>query len=116
GGRGRLDSGKVGGVIGVLGSYALGAGAVAGFFNSGPEPARRKAIEDLEKDLLWMKGAGPNYKALAEQFSKVIEQVRNLREGAFAPFFEQPVVRAILLPLGGAGGIQLMETFMLARG
>jgi len=111
-----FDNWEVGAVIVVLGSYLLWAAAMAALLNFGAEIARRKAIEDLEKDLLWMKGAGPNYKALAEQFPRVIEQVRNLREGAFAPFFEQPVVRAILLPLGGAGGIQLMETFMLARG
>jgi hypothetical protein len=45
----------------------------------------------------------------------LIAQVRNLRQGAFAPFFEQPLVQAILVPLGGAGGVQLVEYLMFAR-
>jgi len=38
-----------------------------------------------------------------------------MRKGAFAPFFEQPLVQAILVPLGGAGGIQLIEFLLYAR-
>jgi hypothetical protein len=89
---------------------------MAALLNYGAEIARRKAVEDMERDLLWLQGAGPQYKALADQFPRIIQQVRDLREGAFAPFFEQPLVRAILVPLGGAGGIQLLETLLLARG
>jgi hypothetical protein len=37
------------------------------------------------------------------------------RKGAFAPFLEQPVVSAILVPLGSAGGVQLIETFLMGR-
>jgi len=69
----------------------------------------------METDLLWLKGAGDKYEKLAKQFPALIDQVRNLREGAFAPFFEQPLVQAILVPLGGAGGIQLLQMFVFAR-
>lgn len=95
-----------------LGCYVLWAAGVAVLLNYGAETARRTAIKYLEKDLLWLKGCGPQYQALAEQFPRLIDQVRELREGAFAPFTQQPLVRAILVPLG-AGGLQLLETLIM---
>ena len=77
--------------------------------------ARRKAIEGMQRDLMWLEGSGEKYAALAGRFPGLIEQVRTLRRGAFAPFFEQPLVQAILVPLGGAGGIQLLELMVFAR-
>jgi hypothetical protein len=35
--------------------------------------------------------------------------VEGLREGAFAPLAEQPLIRALLLPFGGAGFVALVE-------
>ena len=35
--------------------------------------------------------------------------IRSTREGAFAPFTQQPALRALLLPFGGYGGVQLVE-------
>jgi hypothetical protein len=104
-----------GSVLVVLGSYVLWAIAMAALLNLGAEMARRKALETMATDLLWLKGAGEKYDRLAKQFPGLIEQVRDLRQGAFAPFFEQPLVKAILVPLGGAGGIQLLELFVFAR-
>ncbi|MBV8191783.1 MAG: hypothetical protein JO339_31420 [Alphaproteobacteria bacterium] len=113
--RSRLfDNWGSGFVIIVLGCYLLWAVAMAVVLNMGAEKARRKALQDMEMDLLWLKGAGDKYKELAEQFPALIQQVRDLSDGAFAPFFEQPLVRAILVPLGSAGGVQLLETFMFA--
>jgi len=104
-----------GSIVAVLGSYLLWGVAIAALLNFGAEMARRKALESMETDLLWLKGAGDKYEKLAKQFPALIDQVRNLREGAFAPFFEQPLVQAILVPLGGAGGIQLLQMFVFAR-
>jgi hypothetical protein len=95
--------------------YVLWAIAMAAMLNIGAEMTRRKALTGMEADLLWLKGAGPGYAKLTERFPDLIAQVRNLRQGAFAPFFEQPLVRAILVPLGGAGGVQLVEYLMFAR-
>jgi hypothetical protein len=86
--------------------------AMAALLNYGAEIARRLALERMQADLLWLKGAGADYAPLAEQFPGLIEQVRNLRQGAFAPFFEQPLVKALLVPLGGAGGVQLLDLVM----
>ena len=93
-------------------------GVVALFFEHAKreiELARRRAVERMEADLLWLNGAGAAYKPLAEQYPGLIKQVRELRQGAFAPFFQQPLVQAILVPLGGAGGVQLLDYLLLAR-
>ena len=53
--------------------------------------------------------------AKIKQLRTILEEVRQLREGAFAPITSQPIVRAALLPLSGAGGIALLEYFFLRR-
>ena len=45
----------------------------------------------------------------AEQIKLLMERIRNTREGAFAPFTQQPALQALLLPFGGYGGVQLVE-------
>lgn len=45
----------------------------------------------------------------AEQINRLIERVRNTREGAFVPFTQQPALQALLLPFGGFGGAQLLD-------
>ena len=44
-----------------------------------------------------------------EYISALIERVRSLREGAFTPILEQPVVMAALLPFASADGLQLIQ-------
>lgn len=102
-------------VLVVLTTYLLWTIAMATMLNFAAETARRKALESMRKDLLWLQGAGATYKLLAEHFPSLIKQVEDLRKGAFAPFFEQPLVRAVLVPLGGVGGIQLLDMLAFAR-
>jgi hypothetical protein len=45
----------------------------------------------------------------ADQLEAQLRRVEDLREGAFSPFSQQPLVRAMLLPLGGFGGTALLE-------
>ena len=40
-------------------------------------------------------------------------RVEDLREGAFSPYSQQPVVRAMLLPLGSLGGTALLEYLLV---
>jgi hypothetical protein len=111
-----FDNWQIGNSILVMfAGFVLWSLAMAALLNYGAESARAKAVRRMQADLLWLKGAGPDYAALAEQFPGLIEQVLNLRQGAFAPFFQQPLVRALLVPLGGAGGIQLLELVMFGR-
>jgi hypothetical protein len=115
-GRSRLfDNWEIGGsVLVVLVIYLLWSIALAAMLNLSAERARRKALDGMKADLLWMKGA-TGYEKLAKSFEGLIEDVRTLRKGAFAPFFEQPLVQAILVPLGGAGGAQLLDWLLYAR-
>ncbi len=100
----------------VLVVFLLWMVGVATALNVGAEIARRRALEFMRQDLLWLKGSSnPDDLALAEQFQSLIKQVEELRRGAFAPFFEQPLVRAVLVPLGGVGGLQLLELLTLVR-
>jgi hypothetical protein len=111
-----FDNWQIGNSIMVMfAGFVLWSLAMAALLNYGAESARAKAVQRMQADLLWLKGAGPDYAGLAEQFPGLIDQVRNLRQGAFAPFFQQPLVRALLVPLGGAGGIQLLELVMFGR-
>lgn len=39
----------------------------------------------------------------------VLNEVKSIRDGAFAPFTQHPVVQALLVPFGGVGGIYLID-------
>jgi hypothetical protein len=42
----------------------------------------------------------------------LLDEIRTLRRGAFVPFWESPVFRAILLPSGGAVALQMLIWLM----
>ena len=77
------------------------------------ERTRKSALERMNADLRWL--AGVNEGKLVAAFERLIKAVENNHSGAFAPLFEQPFVRALLVPLGGAGGVQLFDRFLLGR-
>ena len=101
------------GVLAVMLCYLLWSIGMAALLNHGAERARRKALEGMQADLLWLNGSAS--KDLSGSFHDLIENMKGLRKGAFAPFFQQPIVQAVLVPLGGAGGIQLIEFLLYAR-
>jgi hypothetical protein len=49
----------------------------------------------------------------ADRLGKLLDEVKNLNDGAFAPWTSQPVVGAVLLPLLTYGGTVLLHTFAL---
>lgn len=110
-----FDNWYIGGPVLVgLVVYVLWSIAMAALLNHDAEQARRKALRGMEADLRWLKGA-TGFDKFKDAFPDLIDQVRRLREGAFAPFFEQSLVQAILVPLGGAGGVQLLDLLIHAR-
>lgn len=117
--RSRLfDNWDIGGaVLILLVLYMLWSIAMAALLNLSAERARRKALDGMADDELWLEGAGAKFSfdKLAKSFSRMTDEVKTLRKGAFAPFFEQPLVQAILVPLGGAGGVQLLDWLLYAR-
>lgn len=72
------------------------------------DKARRKLIDEIAAARSLPDG-GP----LASQLELLLRRVEELHEGAFSPFSQQPVVRAMLLPLGSIGGTALLEYLML---
>jgi len=46
------------------------------------------------------------------QAERLLEEIRSLRRGAFVPFWENPVLGAVLLPSGGMAVVQMLIWFM----
>lgn len=79
------------------------------------ENTRRRALASMQADLRWLAGSGKPRADLVEPFKRLIAQVEAENVGAFASFFEQPLLKAMLVPLGGAGGTQLFDYLLLGR-
>lgn len=79
------------------------------------ESTRRRAVASMQADLRWLAGSGKPRADLVEPFKRLIAQVENEQQGAFASFFDQPLLKAMLVPLGGAGGTQLFDYLLLGR-
>lgn len=92
-------------VFGVSGLYAA---ACAFRLRDVAERARRTALERFTHLLVRAKGqAGAS--TIAAQIEIMTREIQSLRRGAFAPMTEQPVVRALLLPISSAGGLTLFK-------
>ena len=76
--------------------------------------ARRLSLERLRTLLLKSKGHATDAYPEAAHLEAMIEEIGAIRTGAFVPFTEQPLVRAVLIPFGSAGGLYLIDLFALA--
>jgi hypothetical protein len=83
------------------------------------ERIRRYTIEQLIKVEVRLRG-GPSpeeAKSCSPEAVRLMREVAtNLRTGAFAPLNEQPIVRALILPFGGAGVMSILEYLLMAKG
>ncbi|MDC8774341.1 hypothetical protein [Roseateles albus] len=79
------------------------------------ENTRKRALASMNADLRWLAGSTAEMAVLVEPFKRLIASVESNQTGAFAPLFEQPLLKALLVPLGGAGGAQLFDYLLLAR-
>jgi hypothetical protein len=90
--------------------------------------ARETAIENLTDEIIFAKGrctrdikscsgavrrSTGNNPRYAEQLETLLNRVDRLKAGAFSPFSQQPLVRAVLLPLGSFGWTALVENGIL---
>lgn len=57
----------------------------------------------MARRLLVLKGAIPARPDLVSQLELTIRNIENIREGAFAPITQQPVVKAMLFFLSASG-------------
>jgi hypothetical protein len=51
----------------------------------------------------------------AEMLEHIAERISTVRDGPYLPLSQEPVVRAILLVLGGAGGISTLDFLLVSR-
>jgi hypothetical protein len=90
------------------------ASATVFILRGAAEQLRRVSVERLTKELVVQEGLAPEAPTV-KQLRTILDEVRGMKQGAFAPITSQPLVRAALLPLSGAGGIALLEYFFLHR-
>jgi hypothetical protein len=100
------------GVIAYGASLCILVGAVVAY-RSTAEKARRVAARHLADRIIAAKGKGKGCDGSAEQLEKLLTDTQELREGAFAPWASQPLVRALLLPLLTHGGTMLVHLYAL---
>jgi hypothetical protein len=79
------------------------------------EDSREQAVKRLHEKIILAKKSA-NSTRRADQLSMLCQQIEDLRAGAFSPFSQQPLIRALLLPLGSFGGVALLEYFLLPSG
>jgi len=91
----------------VFGSSAAYAAACAFKLRHVAERARIRALDRFTYLLVHAKGEGGS-PSLAGQIETMIKESQALHWGAFAPFTEQPVVRALLVPISSVGGMSLL--------
>jgi len=73
------------------------------------EHARTVALERLSDTRRRLASADTVDEKELREIDTLVREIGELRTGAFRPFSQQPVVRAILLPLGGYGGVAVLE-------
>ena len=78
------------------------------------ERARSNAMGALERKLIKLHDNGAPPQA-ATQCRALVEQVQKFKRGAFMPFTQQPLLRAILALAGGVSGAALLEYAALAN-
>lgn len=96
-------------VFGLNAAWVIGC-AVA--LRNRAEKSRRWALDRLNQKLLQALGGEA---ARIERIRLLIQEVKDNREGAFCPLSEQPVIRTILLFLGGSGSLIFLEYFIQSR-
>jgi len=77
------------------------------------EVSRRQALGNLRDEVLRAKGA--NNSVLVSQLEALRERVEKLHEGAFAPYSEQPLLKALLMPFLTYGGTSLFDYLSLVN-
>jgi len=52
---------------------------------------------------------------IRRQFERLYERVRNESRGSFQNLALQPLIRALLLPIGGFSGIEILQHVVLGK-
>jgi hypothetical protein len=86
------------------------------------EVARSVALRKLEIERLRPMAAAPEGTAKAPDsdpqadrkflLEQVLQEIRQFSRGAFAPLLQQPIIGALLIPLGSSGSLALLERLL----
>jgi hypothetical protein len=99
------------GLAAVISLGALYAWTSAFLLRRSAEGARSCAVGRLKTTLFdILKEEKPNPDRI-RQIESVLDEIGSIRQGAFAPFTQHPLVQSLLVPFGGVGGIYLIEFF-----
>jgi hypothetical protein len=95
----------------VISMGAVYAWSCAFVLRRSAERARADVVHRLTTHLaLVLSNKNPDQNRL-KRIEFVLNEVKSIRDGAFAPFTQHPVVQALLVPFGGVGGIYLIDFF-----
>ena len=73
------------------------------------EKLRTQIIRQLYRELIVLGAAAAPDAARQSRVRIVLEEVKSMCQGAFTPFFQNPVVQALFVPFGGVGGLTLLD-------
>lgn len=97
----------------ILGVQALISLSAAVHLRRTAEHARGMSLQRLDERRLEELGLDtPRSKALLPQLETLLEAVRGMRQGAFSPWFQHPIVRAVLMPFGGIGLLTAIDALV----
>jgi hypothetical protein len=74
------------------------------------ESARRIAEAQVARRLMVAKGQGSAAAKLVPQLELMLKNIEQIREGAFAPVTQQPLIKALLI-FFSASGLAFLEYF-----
>jgi hypothetical protein len=73
------------------------------------EKLRTQVIHRLYRDLVVLGAAAAPDAVRQTRVRIVLDEVKSMCQGAFTPFFQNPVVQALFVPFGGVGGLTLLD-------
>lgn len=101
---------------GIAGANFIVAAASIVILQRAARRARDQSVRDMQEKLMHFKFSIAKTEDEKQQVEvsgaeKLLDEVRGLREGAFAGFWGNPVVGALLVPSGGAALIEIVHYF-----
>ncbi|GEM_PF-79653 len=91
----------------IISAVALLALGSVWILRGAAERARSLCLERMHNKQLELIAAGDEKKCQLNSYRELMAEVEKCKVGAFAPLGEQPILRALLLPFGGAGILAL---------
>jgi hypothetical protein len=73
------------------------------------EKLRTQIISRLSGELIRLNTAPAPDNTRLTRVRAVLEDVKLIRQGAFSPFFQNPIVQALFVPFGGVGGLTVLD-------